>query len=108
MPCASVSEKPTRVSAEYLNGGFAPVARPSSSLISRVILRRHLAAPMKPGARHGPGTCLKVSRFRHGSGQAAVASHDLEEGVRIEAMHNAAAAACRRLGGEQRVHDRFL
>src|SRR3954447_6729353 len=39
MPCASVSEKPTRVSAEYLNGGFAPVARPSSSLISRGILR---------------------------------------------------------------------
>src|SRR5262245_31721434 len=31
MPCASVSEKPTRVSDEYLNGGLRSVARPSSS-----------------------------------------------------------------------------
>src|SRR5262245_31812038 len=30
MPWASVSEKPTRASAEYLNGGFRSVARPSS------------------------------------------------------------------------------
>src|SRR5829696_5070204 len=31
MPCASVSEKPTRVSAESLNGGFRSVSRPASS-----------------------------------------------------------------------------
>src|SRR5215217_6114762 len=33
MPCASVSEKPTRVSAEYLKGGLRAVRRPSSSSI---------------------------------------------------------------------------
>src|SRR5215211_1459838 len=31
MPCASVSEKPTRVSDEYLKGGLRVVGRPSSS-----------------------------------------------------------------------------
>src|SRR6266487_366377 len=31
MPCASVSENPTRVTAEYLNGGLRSVRWPSSS-----------------------------------------------------------------------------
>src|SRR5262249_30236102 len=34
MPCASVSEKPTRVSAEYLNGGLRVETRPSSSEVT--------------------------------------------------------------------------
>src|SRR5215208_6188668 len=40
MPCASVSEKPTRVSAEYLNGGLRSVRRPSSRPIGSNAKRR--------------------------------------------------------------------
>src|SRR5215210_3816826 len=40
MPCASVSENPTRVSAEYLNGGLRSVRRPSSRLIGSNAKRR--------------------------------------------------------------------
>src|SRR3954452_5068806 len=37
MPCASVSEKPTRVSDAYLNGGLRSVTRPSSSAMARIL-----------------------------------------------------------------------
>src|SRR6266571_6072960 len=40
MPCASVSEKPTRVKAEYLKGGLRSVTRPSSSAIRPNAKRR--------------------------------------------------------------------
>src|SRR3972149_11656905 len=38
MPCASVSEKPTRASAEYLNGGLRSVRRPSSRVMPPMLL----------------------------------------------------------------------
>src|ERR671931_541138 len=53
MPCASVSENPTRVSAEYLNGGLRSVTRPSSSVIRPDAKRRQPAAPR--AVPHGPG-----------------------------------------------------
>ena len=39
MPCASVSENQTRARAEYLNGGFRSVTRPSSSDIALMLER---------------------------------------------------------------------
>src|SRR3954449_158547 len=37
MPCASVSENPTRVSDAYLNGGLRSVTRPNSSAMARIL-----------------------------------------------------------------------
>src|SRR5919197_6102903 len=56
MPCASVSENPTRVSAEYLNGGLRSVTRPSSSVIDRDAKRRQSAAarPVAERTREAP------------------------------------------------------
>src|SRR6266516_5002563 len=56
MPCASVSEKPTRVSAEYLNGGLRSVTRPSSSVIDRDAKRRQSRAlrAVAHRPRHAP------------------------------------------------------
>src|SRR5829696_3821396 len=51
MPCASVSEKPTRVSAEYLKGGLRAVGRPSSSSI-----RLH----RKPRQRREPTVAVPI------------------------------------------------
>src|SRR5215218_3473063 len=45
MPWASVSEKPTRVSDEYLNGGLRSVSRPSSSVTRRMLRRRLRCRP---------------------------------------------------------------
>src|SRR5262245_1805889 len=77
MPCASVSEKPTRVSEEYLKGGLRSVSRPSSSALTsapssnaaarsrRVVLdgalsaaaarERRQALPARPVAEGAPG-----------------------------------------------------
>src|SRR4249919_84123 len=50
MPCASVSENPTRVSDENLNGGLRSVTRPSSRSITRHAKRRVV----------GPGSVEKL------------------------------------------------
>src|SRR5204863_3880173 len=56
MPWASVSEKPTRVSAEYLNGGLRSVTRPSSSVIRTDAKRRKsfAARPVAHRQHQGP------------------------------------------------------
>src|SRR5919204_2026859 len=56
MPCASVSENPTRVRAEYLNGGLRSLTRPSSSVIDRDAKRRQSRAlgAVAHRLRYGP------------------------------------------------------
>src|SRR4051812_45215386 len=104
MPCASVSEKPTRVSAEYLNGGLAPVARPSSSLISRGILRVAPAAlsVVSDTPRRSEATSRQMCRA-YGAGMSAPLPS--KRGPRAPS-YRPRLPVSRRLGGQQWRADR--
>src|SRR5215218_4448893 len=87
MPCASVSENPTRSRELNLKGGLRSVTRPSSSAIRRDAKRRRRtrARDVEPAvtdpARHTPAGEPGQQEPEDGEGEVDEVGADLNRGV---------------------------
>src|SRR5437667_3076784 len=119
MPWASVSEKPTRVKAENLNGGFRSVGRPSSITPAIVTLEPGRVRVVYWGRAHPRSGCARSGgsragrrTIRFGEGGRPAAPRDRLEGeeapARAARSGDARAARQWRAGARGRRHVELL